>query len=633
MKTAIVTGSGGLVGSESVRHLVRCGFRVLGLENDMRASFFGPAASTGHVTRRLVDEYPDEFEWHGLDIRDADGVMGLFARHARDIELVVHAAAQPSHDWAASDPLTDFTVNANGTLGLLEAARTHCLDATFIFLSTNKVYGDAPNRLPLIELDSRLELPQDHPWYRGVDTDMSIDHCMHSLFGVSKAAADLMVQEYGRYFDMPTVCFRCGCLTGPSHAGAKLHGFLSYLMRCTITGEPYTVFGYGGKQVRDNIHSADLVRAFDAFHRSPRRAAVYNLGGGAREQLLDARGNRPLRAGGWAPARVGLQRPRPDGRPPLVDRRPEWLQVRLPRLGHRLRPREGRARDPRRQRRAMELRDRMRLSVVIPAHNEADSIRATVTGAAERLQREGIDYEILVIDDASADQTSAIVESISESDPNVRCVRSHYKNGFGLAVRAGLDRFEGDAVAIMMADASDSPDDLILYYRLFEQGYDCAFGSRFVPGAHVRDYPRFKLVVNRVVNLGIRALFRHGYNDTTNAFKAYRREVVDTIQPLLSNHFNLTVEMPLKAIIRGHSFAVVPISWTNRKAGESKLSLQEMGSRYPFIVLYAFLEQHLSRGDYRHAGFREASRPGVRGMLGRRAQRRAVGSAGRSDSA
>jgi dolichol-phosphate mannosyltransferase len=280
----------------------------------------------------------------------------------------------------------------------------------------------------------------------------------------------------------------------------------------------------------------------------------------------------------------------------------------------------------------------MKLSVVIPAHNEADSIGMTVSSAAERLEREGIDYEILVIDDASTDGTSAVVQAIAAANQRVRCLSSHYKNGFGLAVRAGLERFEGDAVAIMMADASDSPDDLVLYYRLFEQGYDCAFGSRFVPGAHVHDYPRFKLVLNRLVNLGIRALFRHGYNDTTNAFKAYRREVVETIQPLLSNHFNLTVEMPLKAIIRGHSFAVVPISWTNRRAGQSKLSLQEMGSRYLFIVLYAFLEQHLSRGDYRHAGFREEPRSRVRGMLGRRGAQRAaaaeaVGSAERSDSA
>jgi CDP-paratose 2-epimerase len=276
----VVTGSGGLIGSESVRHLVESGFQVVGLENDMRAGFFGASASTAPVTQRLVKSYPEEFEWLELDIRNADAVMQVFERRGRDIELVVHAAAQPSHDWAASDPQTDFGVNANGTLNLLEATRRNCPEATFIFLSTNKVYGDTPNRLPLVEMDTRLELPEDHRYYGGIDHTMSIDHCMHSLFGVSKAAADLLVQEYGRYFDMPTVCFRCGCLTGPSHAGAKLHGFLSYLMRCTVTGERYTVFGYGGKQVRDNIHSADLVRAFTDVHRDPRVAAVYNLGGG-----------------------------------------------------------------------------------------------------------------------------------------------------------------------------------------------------------------------------------------------------------------------------------------------------------------------------------------------------------------
>jgi CDP-paratose 2-epimerase len=193
---------------------------------------------------------------------------------------VIHTAAQPSHDWAASEPLTDFTVNANGTLALLEATRAHAPDATFIFTSTNKVYGDRPNDLPLVELETRLELPEDHRWYGGIDLEMPIDRCTHSLFGVSKVAADLLVQEYGRYFDMPTVCFRGGCLTGPQHAGAQLHGFLAYLMRCTVTGAPYTVFGYDGKQVRDNIHAADVVRAFAAFHRQPRAAAVYNLGGG-----------------------------------------------------------------------------------------------------------------------------------------------------------------------------------------------------------------------------------------------------------------------------------------------------------------------------------------------------------------
>jgi CDP-paratose 2-epimerase len=280
MPVAIVTGSGGLIGSESVKHFVEAGYDVVGLENDMRARFFGAEASTAHTTEMLARQYPQEFQTIEIDIRDADGVGGIFAERAGAIELVIHTAAQPSHDWAASDPQTDFGVNANGTLNLLEATRRHAPSATFVFCSTNKVYGDLPNHLPLVELEKRLELPQDHRYSRGIDTTMSIDASTHSLFGVSKAAADLLVQEYGRYFDMPTVCFRGGCLTGPNHAGTQLHGFLSYLMRCTVTGEPYTVFGYGGKQVRDNIHAADMVAAFDAFHRAPRAAAVYNIGGG-----------------------------------------------------------------------------------------------------------------------------------------------------------------------------------------------------------------------------------------------------------------------------------------------------------------------------------------------------------------
>jgi dolichol-phosphate mannosyltransferase len=246
----------------------------------------------------------------------------------------------------------------------------------------------------------------------------------------------------------------------------------------------------------------------------------------------------------------------------------------------------------------------VKLSVVIPAHDEEGSIGATVGAVVDRLEHEEIDYEVLVIDDASRDSTAEVVERVSAGNERVRCLRSHNKPGFGFAVRAGLDRFTGDAVAVMMADLSDDPDDLVLYYRLLERGYDCAFGSRFMPGSHVYDYPRFKLVMNRLVNLGIRVLFRHGYNDTTNAFKAYRREVIETIQPLLSNHFNLTVEMPLKAIVRGHSYAIAPISWRNRTAGTSKLSLQEMGSRYLFIVLYTFLERHLSRGDYTRPSLR-----------------------------
>jgi CDP-paratose 2-epimerase len=280
MPVAIVTGSGGLIGSESVEHFVRRGFRVIGVENDMRARFFGAEASTAASTETLQARHPDEFESVDADIRDAQAMSRLFAEHGTAIELVIHTAAQPSHDWAASDPQTDFAVNANGTLNLLEATRQHAPDATFIFCSTNKVYGDLPNSLPLYEQDRRLELPLGHAYRQGIDTSMSIDRSTHSLFGVSKAAADLLVQEYGRYFGMSTVCFRGGCLTGPNHAGTQLHGFLSYLMRCTMTGDAYSVFGYGGKQVRDNIHAADLVAAFDAFHRSPRAAAVYNIGGG-----------------------------------------------------------------------------------------------------------------------------------------------------------------------------------------------------------------------------------------------------------------------------------------------------------------------------------------------------------------
>jgi dolichol-phosphate mannosyltransferase len=241
----------------------------------------------------------------------------------------------------------------------------------------------------------------------------------------------------------------------------------------------------------------------------------------------------------------------------------------------------------------------MKLSVVIPAHNEEGSIAATVEGIVDRLEAEGIEHDVLVIDDASTDGTRAVVEEIGDRHPQVRCHTSEHPPGFGFAVRGGLERFGGDAVAIMMADGSDSPEDLVSYYRVLEEGYDCAFGSRFLRGSRVVDYPRTKLAMNRLVNLFIRVLFRHRYNDTTNAFKAYRREVIESVQPILSHHFNLTVELPLKAVVRGFSYKVVPISWTNRKAGVSKLALNEMGSRYLFIVLYVFLEAHLSRGDYR----------------------------------
>ena len=243
----------------------------------------------------------------------------------------------------------------------------------------------------------------------------------------------------------------------------------------------------------------------------------------------------------------------------------------------------------------------MNLSVVIPAHNEAEVVEPTLRGLIAQLGPEEIDFEIVVVDDASTDGTGDVVAGVTAEEPRVRCVRNEAPHGFGFAVRKGLEEFRGDAVVIVMADGSDDPRDVVLYYRVLEAGYDGAFGSRFMPGAVVRDDPRFKLGMNRIVNAGIRALFRHGYNDTTNAFKAYRREVIENLRPLLSHHFNLTVEMPLKAVSRGFSYAIVPTSWTNRAAGESKLRLQEMGSRYMFIVLYVFLEKHLSRGDYRPA--------------------------------
>jgi CDP-paratose 2-epimerase len=278
MRKIIVTGSAGLIGSESVRHFAGEGYRVIGIDNDMRSRFFGAEASTKKTRDELLGAVRD-YEHHDIDIRDAEKILALFKEQGGEIAAVIHTAAQPSHDWAARDPQTDFTVNANGTLNLLEAARQCCPEAPFVFTSTNKVYGDTPNRLPLRELPLRWEIEPGHEYEPGISETMSIDNTKHSLFGASKAAADILVQEYGRYFNMPTVCFRGGCLTGPAHAGAELHGFLSYLMICTVTGRPYRVFGYNGKQVRDNIHSADLVDAFAAFIRAPRVAEVYNIGG------------------------------------------------------------------------------------------------------------------------------------------------------------------------------------------------------------------------------------------------------------------------------------------------------------------------------------------------------------------
>ncbi len=280
MSVAVVTGSAGLVGAEAVRYFAAQGLDVVGIDNDLRRQFFGAGATTLWSRHELIRSVRGYRHIDG-DIRDAAAIDELFHRYGRDIAVVIHAAAQPSHDWAARDPLTDFTVNAQGTLVLLEATRRFCSDAVFIFCSTNKVYGDACNRLPMEERDTRWELPHSHAYAAyGIDEGMSIDGSVHSPFGVSKTSADLMVQEYGRYFGLNTACFRGGCLTGPGHAGAQLHGFLSYLMKCAVSGEPYTVLGYKGKQVRDNIHSFDLVSAFWQFFRNPKRAAVYNMGGG-----------------------------------------------------------------------------------------------------------------------------------------------------------------------------------------------------------------------------------------------------------------------------------------------------------------------------------------------------------------
>ena len=278
MPVAIVTGSAGLIGSEACKLLDKEGFTVVGVDNDMRAYFFGKEAST-KANNDSLGETLENYIPRNLDIRDADAINGLFDEFGSDISLVIHTAAQPSHDWAAKEPLTDFTVNANGTLHLLEATRNYSPEAVFIFTSTNKVYGDTPNQLPLIELERRWEIDDDHPFHVGIDESMSIDHTKHSLFGASKVAADILVQEYGRYFGMRTASFRGGCLTGPAHAGAELHGFLAYLMKCIVEKRPYRIFGYKGKQVRDNIHCNDLVSAFLHFYRNPRCGEVYNIGG------------------------------------------------------------------------------------------------------------------------------------------------------------------------------------------------------------------------------------------------------------------------------------------------------------------------------------------------------------------
>ncbi len=280
MSIALITGSAGLIGSESCKFFHEKGFDIVGIDNNMRQYFFGEDGST-QWNRETLETTLQNYQHHAVDIRDENAIDALFAECGSDIHIVIHTAAQPSHDWAAREPLTDFSVNATGTLNLLEATRKYCPNASFIFTSTNKVYGDAPNELPLVERDTRWEIDTAHAYYEhGIDEMLRIDQSKHSLFGASKVAADILVQEYGRYFGIKTAAFRGGCLTGPAHSAAELHGFLAYLVKCIVTGRPYTIFGYKGKQVRDNIHSHDLVNAFWNFVENPRCGEVYNIGGG-----------------------------------------------------------------------------------------------------------------------------------------------------------------------------------------------------------------------------------------------------------------------------------------------------------------------------------------------------------------
>ena len=279
MKKVLITGSAGLIGSESVKFYIKKGNRVIGIDNDMRAYFFGSGASNNWNRIKLEKLFRRRYKHFSIDIRNDKKVKGIFKKEG-PFDIIIHTAAQPSHDWAANEPYTDFTINANGTLILLENFRKYSPEGVFIFTSTNKVYGDTPNRLPLVEKEIRFEIDKSHRFFKnGIDESMSIDDSKHSLFGVSKVSADILVQEYGRYFNLKTGIFRGGCMTGPAHSGTKLHGFLSYLVKCIINNRTYTIFGYKGKQVRDNIHSFDLVNAFDSFVKKPKKGEVYNIGG------------------------------------------------------------------------------------------------------------------------------------------------------------------------------------------------------------------------------------------------------------------------------------------------------------------------------------------------------------------
>ena len=280
MSIVLITGSAGLIGSEAVEFFACLGYEIVGIDNNMRQYFFGTDGDTEWNSQLLSKKLKKQYTHYNIDIRDSHKINQVFQKYSDNIKLIVHTAAQPSHDWAAKEPQLDFGINANGTLNLLEAMRHYCPNSVFVFMSTNKVYGDQPNRLPHIEKETRWEIDPTHPHQKGIPEQMNIDQCLHSLFGASKLAADILVQEYGKYFNLQTACLRGGVLTGSKQSGAQLHGFLNYLMKCIMTGTPYKIFGYKGKQVRDIIHSKDVVSAINQIFKNPHIGEVYNLGGG-----------------------------------------------------------------------------------------------------------------------------------------------------------------------------------------------------------------------------------------------------------------------------------------------------------------------------------------------------------------
>ncbi|MDC3089638.1 NAD-dependent epimerase/dehydratase family protein [Candidatus Pelagibacter sp.] len=279
MSIVIITGSIGLVGSEAVNFFSKKGFKVIGIDNNLRKFFFGNDGSTSWLKKKIIKENP-KYKHFNVDIRNYRNLEKLFKIYKKSISLIIHCAAQPSHDYGKNFPKIDFDVNASGTLNLLELTKKFCPKSPFIFMSTNKVYGDNPNKIKIIEKKNRYELSKSNKFFKGIDENMSVDDCTHSFFGVSKTYADLIVQEYGKNVGLKTVCFRAGCITGPNHSGAKLHGFLSYLVKKTLSHKKYTIIGYKGKQVRDNLHSYDLINCFWEFYKKPKRGAVYNIGGG-----------------------------------------------------------------------------------------------------------------------------------------------------------------------------------------------------------------------------------------------------------------------------------------------------------------------------------------------------------------